>query len=503
MRRYRRRTRSQYLLPFLALITLGVFLILAFQLWGNFFPNAKGDAVYFLAEGRSKLLGFGTTDWENVYNGSKVKLGDSVKTLQSAKGVMTFYDGTVLRMAENTQITLLDISKKDDYQQILIYLNSGKIWVNKPKQNVIRKTDFVINTNFASYAITGTVFDLEKNGEEVLRVMRGQVQTDIIENADGKIRTIESIPVGIGQQTILNDAAMKEFYDRKSPSVLGATDPTFEESEWYKWNTAEDDHPTDFSKPGSAINTVTDENASGEISADAVINADTGSTKKTSTLEPPSLTSPKTTTLKITGEKQSLIGKASEGTKKVLLKQTLAGSDKVEKILINSFDEEALNWSYDLSVTKGNILPGVNTYEFVGVDENAMETKPLKVQVELTENATTISSVPLQKPKISKVDGKNYQEGMVLTKDGFAITGSVAGASELWVDDFKLNKFKAGDTTWSYNVKMSYGNLKEGANSYKVYAVDANGKKSEAASLKFTFNAPVAPVATTTDQPAT
>ncbi|MCC6643248.1 FecR domain-containing protein, partial [Candidatus Peregrinibacteria bacterium] len=294
----------------MALITLGVFIILAFQLWGSFFPNAKGDAVFYLAEGRSKVLGFGTSEWENVYNGSKIKLGDSVKTLGNAKGVIQFYDGTVVRLDESTQVTLLDISKKDDYQEILLFLNSGKIWVNKPKQNVIRKTDFVINSNYASYAITGTVFDLEKNDEEVLHVMRGQVQVDILENADGKMRTIESIPVGIGQQTTLSEAVMKEFYERKSPSVLGATDISFEDTDWYKWNVAEDDDPTDFSKTHGSTSITSDSESTPEL-GDAAISADTGEVKKASTLEPPSLTSPKSKQITTTSDKLSLSGKAS------------------------------------------------------------------------------------------------------------------------------------------------------------------------------------------------
>lgn len=499
MRRYRRRTNSQYLLPFVVLLSFGVFLILAFQLWGSFFPAAKGDAVFYLAEGRSKVLSFGTTEWENVYNGSKVKLGDSVKTLGNAKGVMTFYDGTVMRMDEDTQVTLVDINKKNDYQEILIYLNSGKVWVNKPKQNVIRKTDFVINTNFASYAITGTIFDLEKAAEEILHVIKGQIQVDIIENVEGKTRSIESIPVGIGQQLVLNDRVMQEYYSRKSPSVLGVLDPIFQTSDWYLWNTKQDENPTDFTKGSSTEVLIDSENTPDNTLAGTVLETGDAGVEKSS-VKAPVLISPKSANIVLSKETQELSGGVAEGTKKLLLKQLVAGSDKVEKILINSLNTEKLTWSYLLSAQKGNLKPGKNVYEFVGIDENAKETLPLTIVIEYTaaESDLVNDRPALVKPTLSTVDGKPYKEGMVVDKDSFVLAGTANGSDQMWVDDFQLSKFKAGDSAWSYNVKTAFGNLKAGLNTYQIYGVSVDGKKSPILTVKINYKPANAPVVTTT-----
>lgn len=492
MRRYRRRTRSQYLLPFVLLVSLGVFVILAFQLWGMFFTSAKGDAVYFLAEGRSKVLSFGTTEWENVYNGSKVKLGDSVKTLKNSKGVIQFYDGTMLRLDEDTQVTLLDITKKSDYQEILIYLNSGNIWVNKPKQNVIRKTDFVITTNYASYSITGTVFGLEKLQDEILRVVRGQVQVDILEQVDGKSRSIESVPVGIGQQITLNDRVMQEYYERKSPSVLGLLDPLFQTSDWYIWNSKEDENPTDFAKWSTGAITdgeATPENDLSTMMEEGVTMDDNA---EKSSIAAPTLTSPKSDTMLTTKDTQSLSGKAEDGTKKILLRQLLAGETTEKKILINNFDVDALTWSYEISSAKGNIKAGKNVYKFVGIDENAKETEALTVEIEYQQDEPdlVIDKPEIEQPKVVSVGDKTYKEGMTLTADGFAIVGSIAGADAVWVDDFKLSRYSSGDATWTYNVRTSYGNLQTGLNTYQVYGVTEDGKKSPVLTVKFNYDPP-------------
>lgn len=505
MRRYRRRAKSQYLLPFVILVSVGVFIILAFQLWGAFFTNAKGDATFYMAEGRSKVLSFGTNEWENLYNGSKVKLGDSVKTLKNAKGVIEFYDGTALRMDEETQITLVDISKKSDYQEILIYVNSGKIWVNKPKQNVIRKTDFVINTNYASYAIAGTVFALDKGNEEVLHVIMGKVQVDILEEVEGKTRTIESIPVSIGQQVILNERVMQEYYERKSPSVLSGIDPVFQTSAWYLWNIKEDETPTDWANRTSG--TIDDEESTPDNSLGlSSLDTESGSVAR-SDLPAPKLTSHATAAIVTEKDIQKLEGTAEEGVKKLLLRQLLAGEAEPKKVLINTFDEDDLTWSYEISSSKGNLKSGSNIYEFVGIDENASETAPLRVEIEYQsaeepDEANDTVQTELGKPEVSTVNGKSYEDNMTITKDGFAITGTISGADAIWVDDFKLNKFESGDTNWTYNAKVSYGNLVKGKNIFKVWGTTEDGKKSDVLSITINFEPPeeevVAPESTTT-----
>lgn len=510
MRRYRRRGKPQFLIPFLALISVGVVFILAFQVWGFFFPNNKGDAVLYIAEGRAKVLPFGKSEWENTYNGAKVKLGDSVKMQTGSKGVVSFYDGTVMRMDQGAEITLVDITKKSDYQEILLTLNRGNVWVNKPTKNVIRKTDFVINTNYASYSITGTVFDLEKNDLETLRVMKGQVQADIIENVDGRNRVIESIQVGLGQEINLDQASMEAFYERKSPSVLRATSTEFKSGAWYLWNTAEDDEPTDFANGQTSRIIMPEDNEAGENESE---NSD-----QLSSLEKPTISEPQGGALNTDTDKQTIKGKASVGTKQVIVKQLLAGATDEEKILLNSFDPEKLDFSYEISLAEGNIKEGTNIYRIVGIDENALETAAVEVEIVYkgdVENAEVdeedeedTATVALGKPVATSVNGKTYTSGMEVKED-IVITGTIAGAEKVFVNDYQLSKFTTGSTSWSYNAKVSLGNLKAGTNVYEVYGVDKDGKKSAVieVTVKYTGEVvepkPVVTPVNTPEQPLT
>jgi hypothetical protein len=127
-----------------------------------------------------------------------------------------------------------------------------------------------------------------------------------------------------------------------------------------------------------------------------------------------------------------------------------------------------------------------------------VEIEYQKSEPDLVNDIAGTDSTAIEKPVITKVDGITYKEGMTVKKDGFAITGTIKGADAVWVDDFKLGKFQTGDTAWTYNIKVSYGNLKPGLNSYQVYGVTEDGKKSPILTVKINYEAPPVAAAVTT-----
>jgi hypothetical protein len=62
------------------------------------------------------------------------------------------------------------------------------------------------------------------------------------------------------------------------------------------------------------------------------------------------------------------------------------------------------------------------------------------------------------------------------------IKGTVSSGTEaVYVNDYKLQQFKAGDTTFAYRANTDIGNLKTGKNEYEVIAEDEDGNQSKAA----------------------
>ena len=65
------------------------------------------------------------------------------------------------------------------------------------------------------------------------------------------------------------------------------------------------------------------------------------------------------------------------------------------------------------------------------------------------------------------------------------------------VNTYTLQKFKAGDSAWSYFANADYNLMKEGENVYEVYAIDKDGKKTASVTVKVLYKPKVvAPVET-------
>jgi len=128
-----------YILPFLVLVSIGVIGVLGFQLWSNWDQQGKGDVYFYVAEGKAKLLPYGQTDWDNAFSGTKLLLGDSIKSSMVGKVVLEFFNGTIIRMNDDTAVTLADLTKTADKEIIVVNLDNGSVWVNGQKSAGVKE----------------------------------------------------------------------------------------------------------------------------------------------------------------------------------------------------------------------------------------------------------------------------------------------------------------------------------------------------------------------------
>lgn len=134
---------------------------------------------------------------------------------------------------------------------------------------------------------------------------------------------------------------------------------------------------------------------------------------------------------------------------------------------------------------------------------------PAEVSESSVVNNSTATQSNVSAPKITSVAGisKTDENGFFVVTNYLAtLTGTVSGASEVFVNDYKLQKFVSGSNTWSYFANAKYNLMKEGENIYNVYAKDANGNKSEVLTVKVLYK-PLpqvsAPVSTPTTETST
>ncbi|MBD3330026.1 hypothetical protein GF354_00680 [Candidatus Peregrinibacteria bacterium] len=126
------------------------------------------------------------------------------------------------------------------------------------------------------------------------------------------------------------------------------------------------------------------------------------------------------------------------------------------------------------------------------LEEEEEDTEELEEEEEDTEELEEelVSDFELSSPDLSEVLGASGQndDGFYLVSGHLAtIKGTSNGASKIMVNDYTLQKFSPGDTNWVYYANADYDLMKEGENIYEIYALDADGNKSDPLIVKILY----------------
>lgn len=113
------------------------------------------------------------------------------------------------------------------------------------------------------------------------------------------------------------------------------------------------------------------------------------------------------------------------------------------------------------------------------------------------EVSTAAPAEPTDAPTILTIGGQKWNAsdidtGLTVTNLPVKVTGTVSGAEKVSVNNYFLQKFVPGlgEESFTYWLDIKNGNLKEGANTYEVYALGPNGEKSSSVYFKVNYEAP-------------
>ena len=465
MRRVRRKSSVDYLLPFLMIVGLGIIVVLGFQLFSSFQKGQQGDVYFYVAQGSAKVLPYGETEWDTAFSGTKFLIGDSLKTSQSGRAVLEFFNGTIVRIDKDTAITLVDLNIQPGREDILIKLDNGNLWLNGNKSQGVQEAYYEVRTSNMKVKAKGTIFEVEGDETEVVRVYDGDVEADIYVKSNGRERIADTVSVGVGQEITLDEATLNAYAQNKAPSVLKAISDEFEDTIWFSWNEREDVSPTDFGKSKRVVEEIDEEKTDGE--------EEESMEEVTTELGAPKITDPATSEITIEDDELTISGTVDKGTAQVIVE--VNGDEHI----LGKFAEGDTSWDYNISLAIGNIETGKNTYKVYAVNENGDKSASSRVIVNLEKPEITD---PLEDPEVLTF---NDEKSNVVTVDEVIVEGKVSGAEKIVVNDYTLSAFQPGDTTWKYFARESVGNLKPGENEYEIYAIDEEGNKSEI--VKFTI----------------
>lgn len=394
---------KNYIMPFLIIIAVGVIVVLFFSLWKSIFGSDPQRAAYLhFVHGSAQMKAWGTDNFFTLKSDTVVMEGDEIATSSGAQVIMEFFDGTIMRVDENTSFKLNAIDDESSEPLIEVALTDGAVWFNRLYKGT-SDTKLVVNMDVLEVnAGNASVFELENGKSKVVRALNvfdaSGLSVDIFSQDLSTV--VETENVSVGQQIVFTDKVLDRYWAHNSPSVIAEIADSFKEGAWYLWNLKEDRAPTKFEKQ--------------------VVNGAEG--------------------FKVVPPKE-------------IVDETLPVLDVETGVL-------------DADTTK---VEGADT------------AKP-----DATVKPTF--SAKVAKPSITSVAGGAVPDASgvyQVTARVTTLTGTVAaGATKVFVNGYELKKFKQGDGTWTYYANYDYGFMKEGENTYEIYAMDSDGNKSETLIIK-------------------
>lgn len=413
-RRYRSQRNSSitdYIMPFLILICVGVIFVLLFNLWKAVFKGEPTQGAYMhIVEGSVEMKTWGTEDFFELASDALIIQGDEVKTSADARVIFEFFDGTTMRMGGGSDVIFEEMNDHDTDPSISIFLVDGKVWFNKVYKNSGDTEILIKGNNINTISDNSSVFTVESEFDEAVRVLHGyEVMVNVLTNDDSK-KVVQNEKIGVGQEIVFTDKVLDRYWKHQSPAVLSALGEEFEDSRWYAWNVAEDQRPTEFVKVDSATGNfikvepqvfdpveeeetldgealegeATDEegDASADVTEKEAVEPEEEEVKE----EESKVTGPlkKPTIFSVEGKKQT----NAEGQYVVVsrLGTLIGGVSGAEKVIVNGytltkFKPGDTTWTYYANADFALMVQGENTYEVVAVAPDGTKSDPLVVKV--------------------------------------------------------------------------------------------------------------------------
>jgi len=404
-----------------------------------------GTVLYFLGRGIIRLFGMGSgldraAVGLTVEKGGTVNISlegglmqraddtmtlyatDKISTASTGRAVLSFFEDSWIRLDGSTDLTIDTSEKNEEEAAVAVTLTKGSLWVDTPSADIYSGS---ILRTISTDAFTLTI------PADTQAAVDGK--TLLVFSADGNGVGVtlkgseEEQFIGEGQQLSLPDKPGTNALQYRS-----AIDPLVAQKPFVTESKAMTRAGSSATGSGTGI----------QIDPNAIV-----------------LSSP--------------ADNAAVSTPTVTVAGT-AGSN-VARVRINGHEatvnRTTMSFSEELALTDA----ATTDIRVEALDMNDIVLD----QVSRTIRKTIQTIVPPTITNPAK-NGQTYR-----TQDAqVEIRGTApAGAAGMMVNDYKLQLFRANDTTWSYLASKQLNNLVDGKNVFNVYAIDAAGNPSAPATL--------------------
>lgn len=480
---------GSYFLPFLSLIILGLIGVLVFQIFSYFQDKRdaalENKAAVKIVAGRAEMKIWGVDQWTNAVDGSILNEGDQVRTAPGSRVVLTLLNGSIVRVNSESEVELTGLKSIDGEDNAEFTLKSGELWLRHSENKTVKSSFQVKTSNLNVYAI-GTTFDIAQNGsEQTVHVLDGKVKVNftVTDTETQKTRIAETVEVALGQEVSISSSEISNLQTRKPIDVLALLSDSFRNTEWYGWNRSQDTtgsigvsvadavgaKPSQAVLSGLQVQPVVTETEPGEVTE--VISGP---------LPAPIIITPKLSERSTKTGYVSVTGTTDKRTSKMEV-AIYDANGKPDPYLLQKYTAGSTTWSYIASKDYGNLRAGENRYTITAIaaDGTRSESVSLIIQYDRPKEPSDLSA-----PKVLSYNGSESSD---VDSDSVKVEGTIGkGIEKIYVNGFALSKYVMNSGSWTYYAKTAIGNLKDGENSYEVYGVDIDGKKTPVTSFTIT-----------------
>lgn len=457
----------------------------------------------------------------------KLYSGEKVSTGRDSHASILFFDGSRARMDEQTDILIEESAQSEDQAEISLELSRGSVWMEVPSSRVASGTIMrVIKTPAFTLSLPPAAQALI--GESSIAVFEAEGIGIAVETTAGTVMIGEgqqwSAPANIEDagdlyafRTILDTSDLPTFVEESRNAAVSAGGTSSAVS-----TTDTGDMLTVTLPPNDAVISAGTVRVEGKIGGDvrrvrinsyqATVDRARGTfmqelswTDDTSMeitvealdekglvlervrrtvrrgvarLDAPAITEPAKTgeAFRTTSQELLIRGSAPKGTQGIM----------VNDYQLQLYKPGDPTWTYLASTELKNLNQGTNVYSVVAIDSAGKKSSPAQITIILESGSSgggssvvsgtgSVTSplpnnAPLT-PGILSVTAPTAGTAHTETGTGFLLEGRTGSTTHsMWVNDYQLQLYIPGKTTWNYIAQTSFQNLKPGANVYRIVA---------------------------------
>ncbi len=395
----------------------------------GFGNHARQTAVLLTVERQGAAqVSLDDKEFATAQSDMKLYTTDRIKTGASGGAALTFFDGTILRLGDQTEVTVLQSDVRTEQSLLAVRLSAGQLWVSTPAMPAF--TGAVLRTVETASDI---VFEIPKGTDAVIGLRSATVYAASGLGMKLDIpKAVLPVIVGEGQQFALPENYNPDTDLYQYRSVIGSLSslPVLVQEGRSLYLSKK---PKVSSSSGSAMSV-------GEGIELTVSNPANNITIQTGTVEVKGMVGSKVSTVRVNGYQANL------------------AADRTFSIELSLPEENSVSVTIEALDTQGTVL----------------ETVVRQIARNLEPPASPTITDPAK-------NGQTYRT----QRTELEISGSAPqGTAGIIVNDYRLQLFKPGDTTWTYLASTKLDNYKDGENVFTATAINDAGMKSEPVTLK-------------------